>query len=390
MTGKLYYEDSHMTCFSSVVTAVEQRNGETAVVLSATAFFPTGGGQPCDNGWIGDVRIIDTEEENGIIYHYCEGEPPFSAGEKVICRVDAPQRFARMQAHSGEHIVSGVAHNLYGAENVGFHMDGLLMTVDFDKPLTREQIRTIEEKANEVVYQNVPVHAEVYTAEQAAGQQYRSKKELPDDVRIVTVEGVDRCACCAPHVSATGEIGLIKILSCVSHRGGVRITLICGKEAYRDYAGKYDRTLRIAALLAARHDETDLAVESLIAQNKELKNAVFEQKKRLCAYIVSQAPATEGNAVVFADGCDPDELCEISMGMRLKCGCVSVACSGSDGDGYSYAVTCPGVEMNRYAKQINGALNGRGGGRDELIRGRFQAAKAEIESFFETFEVTRP
>ena len=390
MTKKLYYENSHLSEFCSEVKSITTINGKNAVILSSTAFFPTGGGQPCDTGKIAETVISQTEESDGIIYHFFEGEPSFSVDDEVFCVIDYPQRFARMQAHSGEHIVSGMAHNLFGVENVGFHMDGLLMTVDFDKPLTVSQIRKVEEKANEAIYHDVSVHAETYTAEEAAGQRYRSKKEFIDNVRIVTIEGIDRCACCAPHVSHTGEIGLVKILSCVSHRGGVRITLICGKEAYRDYVCKYDQTLRIAALLAAKHSETDLAVLSLIEQNKELKYAVYEQKKRLCAYIVSQSASVDGNAVVFADNCDLDELCEISIGMQKKCGGVSVACSGNDSDGYSYAVTCPGVEMNRFVKQINGALNGRGGGRDELIRGRFQTTKAEIKRFFDTFGVKRP
>ena len=390
MTEKLYYADSHLAQFSSVVTALTEWDGRRAVALAATAFFPTGGGQACDTGSVGTARVIQTEEIDGTVWHFFEGEPSFSVGDTVTGEIDFPQRFARMQAHSGEHIVSGVAHNLFGAENVGFHMDGLLMTVDFDRPLSREQITLIEEKANEVVWQNRPVHAEICSPEQLACLDYRSKKEFDGDVRIVTIDGVDRCACCAPHVSFTGEIGLIKILSCISHRGGVRITLICGEEAYRDYAEKYDHTLKIASLLAAKHNETDTAVEALIAQNKELKNAVFAQKKRLCAYLVSRTPAAEGNAVVFAEDCDMDELCEISLGMLDKCGGVSVACAGNDENGYSYVITCRGVVMNRYARQINGALNGRGGGRDEMIRGSFKATKTEIESYFQRYEVEKP
>ena len=390
MTEKLYYADSHLARFPAVVTAMAERDGRRAVALSATAFFPTGGGQACDTGRIGNTTVVQAEEIDGTVWHFFEGEPSFSVGDTVTGEIDFPQRFARMQAHSGEHIVSGVAHNLFGAENVGFHMDGLLMTVDFDRPLSGEQIALIEEKANEVVWQNRPVHAEICSPEKLAGLDFRSKKEFDGDVRIVTIDGVDRCACCAPHVAFTGEIGLIKILSCVSHRGGVRLTLICGGEAYRDYAEKYDHTLKIAASLAAKHSETDRAVEALIAQNKELKNAVFAQKKRLCAYIVSRTPAAEGNAVVFAEDCDMDELCEISLGMLERCGGVSVACSGSDETGYSYAITCRGVVMNRYAKAVNGALNGRGGGRDEMIRGSFRAKRAEIEAYFQTFEVEKP
>lgn len=390
MTEKLYFRDSHLAQFCSTVERIEQIDGENVVVLSATAFFPTGGGQPCDTGRIGMTEVYRTEEIDKTIYHFIKGEPSFSVGEKVTGEIDFSQRFARMQAHSGEHIVSGVAHTLFDAENVGFHMDGLLMTVDFDRPLTKEQIAQIENKANEIVWENRVIHAEIYSPEKLKGIEYRSKKTFDEDVRIVTIEGVDLCACCAPHVSRTGEIGVIKVLSCISHRGGVRITLICGQAAYRDYVDKYDQTLHIASMLAAKHCETDTAVEALVVQNKELKNAVFGQKKRLCAYIVSQSPVVAGNAVIFADGCDMDELCEISLGMLEKCGGVSVACSGSDANGYTYVITCQGVEMNRYARQINAALNGRGGGRDAMIRGSFKTTKYEITSYFQTFEVKEP
>lgn len=388
MTEKLYYNDSHLAAFESTVENILQREGRYAVVLASTAFFPTGGGQPCDVGRIGDASVVQVEEEDGIIWHYCASAPGVSVGDTVSCEIDYSLRFARMQAHSGEHIVSGAAHGLFGAQNVGFHMDGLLMTVDFDLPLTKEQIDRIEARANEFVYADVPVEAHIYTKEEAAGIDYRSKKEFAGDVRIVTIGDMDRCACCAPHVTRTGEIGLIKILSCVSHRGGVRITLICGREAYGDYCSKYRQTLRIASLLAAKHDETDQAVEALIEQNKALKNAVFEQKRRLCAYIVSRMEPTEGNAVLFAPGCDMDELGEIAAGMAEKCCGVCVACAGTDETGYSYAALCRGEEMSRYAKTINAALNGRGGGRGEMIRGSFRAARADIEQYFRIFEVT--
>ncbi len=169
MTEKLYYRDSHLAAFESTVEEIVQREGRYAVVLVATAFFPTGGGQPCDVGRLGDTAVVQVEEEDGIVYHYCDGKPGFSVGDVVTGQIDFSLRFARMQAHSGEHIVSGAAHGMFGAENVGFHMDGLLMTVDFDIPLTKEQIDRIEARANEVIYADVPVEAHVYTQEEAAG-----------------------------------------------------------------------------------------------------------------------------------------------------------------------------------------------------------------------------
>ena len=387
MTEKLYYKDSFQSFFEAVVEEIGMIDGRLAVVLNGTAFFPMGGGQECDTGFIGSTAVCETLEKDGIIYHFIEGEPTFSVGDTVACRIDFEQRFARMQAHSGEHIVSGIAHTLFGAENVGFHMEGLLMTVDFDVVLSKEDIAVLEKKANECVYADVKINTGIYSPAELADVDYRSKKDFDSDIRIVEIEGVDKCACCAPHVTRTGMIGIIKILSCVSHRGGVRLTLICGQEAYRDYADCFARNLRISSLLAAKHEETDIAVEGLLAQIKELKTAVVEQKKRLCAYIAASQPAADGNAVVFTEDCDVDELCEISLAVTEKCGGVSVACSGDDTNGYTYVITLKNGVMNQYAKQINAALNGRGGGRDEMIRGFFRASKKEISDYFEEFEV---
>lgn len=388
MTEKLYYADSHLSVFTAKVLACEQVKTGWQVVLDRTAFFPEGGGQSADTGTLGGVRVLDAHERGGEVVHLCGA--PLTVGENVEGRLDFEQRLRRMQNHSGEHIVSGLVHGRFGFDNVGFHMGEDCMTIDFSGELSPDELTEIELNANETVRADLPIRAWVPGEAELAALDYRSKKELSGQVRIVEIPGIDRCACCAPHVSRTGEIGLIKILSCVSHRGGVRITLICGAEAYADYCDKYRQTLHIAALTASRHSETDQAVEALIAQNKELKNEIYSQKKRLCACIAAHAQASDGNLVVFAEGCDPEELCEIALLLAEKAAGAAVACSGNDDNGYTYAVYCRGAAMNRYAKAVNAALNGRGGGRDELIRGSFRATRSEIETFFRTFEVERP
>lgn len=387
MTEKLYYISSAIYTFESPVVSVTVRDGRMAVVLERTAFFPTGGGQPYDEGTLNGFPVDEVLEEDGEIFHYFRKPVPLAEGETVCGVIDRELRIARMQAHSGEHIVSGTAHTLYGVENVGFHMDGLLMTVDFDKPLTKEDIDRIEWEANRRIYEDLPIHAEIFSPEEAGNIEYRSKKEFESDIRIVTIEGVDRCACCAPHVSRTGEVGLIKILSCISHRGGVRITLICGSEALADYRVKYDNTLRTAALMAVKHNEIFEGVQMLYSQINELKSALAAEREKFCAAVVDSRENTEGNSVVFGEELSLEEMRSISLGMLGKCGGMSVVCSGNDGKGYSYVITRRNTVMNRYAKEINAALAGRGGGRDEMIQGSFKAARTDIENFFKDYTV---
>ena len=197
MTEKLYYSESFITEFCATIVGIESVNNKTAIILDKTAFFPEGGGQPADTGYIENIFIHDVIERNGKIYHFTDKDVTLSQGSPVFCKINADKRFMRMQAHSGEHIVSGIAHKLFGAENVGFHMDDTLMTVDFNIPFTKEQLQIIEEKANECIYKNERINTFIVTAEQAQNYEYRSKLEFTDEIRLVEIENTDLCACCA-------------------------------------------------------------------------------------------------------------------------------------------------------------------------------------------------
>lgn len=386
MTEKLYYADSHLFGFDARVEEIITDNGRKAVVLDRTAFFPEGGGQPADRGNIESVSICDVQEKDGKILHYTESDVPFAVGDTVSCRLDEETRFARMQAHSGEHIVSGVAHDLFGAENVGFHMIDLIMTVDLDKPLTKEEIVRIEKEANKAVYRNVAIHAEIIEPEQLKTLQYRSKLDLKENVRIVTIEGIDKCACCAPHVSRTGEIGLIKILSAVSHRGGVRLTLVCGMKAYEDYRTKHDDIMRISDTLKAPNNETPAAVGELLDRIAEGKHKADALRQKMYDFICGSINCSPNNIVVFIPGLVPDELRELADLCKQKTSKIFAVFSGNDADGYAFAVSSDTVKLKSLSRDINMRLAARGGGRDEMLQGRASASEREIRKFFEEIE----
>ena len=386
-TIRLYEKDGLCFLFSATVTDVCEHNGKIAAVLDRTAFFPEGGGQPADEGTLGNVHVFDVREENGIIYHYLEKTPVFQPGDTVNGAVDADMRFPRMQAHTGEHLVSGLAHSLYGAENVGFHMDGVVMTVDFDRYLDKDQLAAVEKEANACIWKDLSVTACNLSEEGDHPLPYRSKLDSIKDPRIVTISGVDRCACCAPHLPSTGRIGLIKILSSIRHRGGVRLTLICGQTAYFDYIQKYDQITVICEALALKQYEAADTVLKLIEKDKEYKHLVSVQNDRLIAAVADTVPYSDKNYVLFLDGYDTDELRKLSCICKEKCEGVFIALSGDEHSGYRFSMSAKNGDLRSHLGIFKNALQAGGGGQANLIQGLMRASKSEILSFFEAYQL---
>ncbi|MBR5410786.1 MAG: alanyl-tRNA editing protein [Clostridia bacterium] len=386
MTELLYLQDAYLRENEAVVLEVTEK----AIVVDRTCFFPEGGGQPGDPGTINDVKIKDVKLENGVALHIYEGaRPAFAPGDRVVCRIDWDARFARMQAHGAEHIVSGLAYSRFGCANVGFHMDpDGLMAVDFDVFLSDEQLSSIEYEANACVWRDHAIIAKIYSNAEAANVFYRSKLEFLEDPRIVTIENVDSCACCAPHLSSTGQIGVIKILSSMRHRGGVRLTLAAGKGAYLDYALKHAIAASVGQALAVRPTETEAAVFALIDRNKELSYEKNAQLTRLLTYMKDETPLSDAHLVRFLPSLNVEELKTAVMIFREKTNGVCVVLSGDDEQGYYFAMSSVRYDVKTFSREVTSALNGSGGGRYDVVQGRLKADRETIERFFRDFEVT--
>ena len=378
MTEKLYDKDSHLKEFTGTVLSCEKTGENYTVTLDRTAFFPEGGGQQSDRGYIGDAYISDVQIKNGEILHFAD--KPLSVGQAYDCKLDFDFRFRNMQNHSGEHIISGIVHRLYGFNNVGFHL-GAEMTMDFDGELTRRQLDEIEDLANKAVYENLPVKAYYPTDEELKSLDYRSKLDLKEDVRIVEIKGVDVCACCAPHVKATGEIGIIKILDFEKYKGGVRLIVKCGADALRDYREKYKNVLEISNLLSAKQFEVSVAVVRLNEQLSAEKAAAAALKKRLIAEKAAGfAPDTDKTAV-FENGLDIKELQLLADALCKKAGGIRGAFSGADG-AFSFAICGEETALGEFFAKFKAAFNTRGGGRNGIRQGTVCADRAEIEGLF--------
>ena len=385
MTRKLYDLDSHRRDFSATVLRCDPDGARYAVVLDQTVFFPEGGGQPADTGVLGGARVLDVQLLPDAIVHYTDA--PLAPSAQVRGQIDWPQRFRRMQSHSGEHIISGLIHKEYGFDNVGFHLGEDAITMDYSGELTWTQLMHIEQLANEAVYRNVPIRTEYPAPEQLAHMEYRSKLDLKEDIRIVTVEGYDVCACCAPHVAHTGEIGVIKIFTAERHRGGVRVTLLCGMDALDDYRRRQDSAAEISQLLSVPRGEIAPAVRRILDEQARLKERFAETSRELVTARAAAQSFTDGNICVFDSTLDDIALRELVNLLMEKCTGFAAAFSGSDEAGYKYIIGSRHIDLRKAARDINAAIGGRGGGRPEMIQGSTSETKEIIQKFVENVHV---
>lgn len=380
MIERLYYIDSHIHEFEAEVQSCTKDKKGWIITMDKTAFFPEGGGQLGDTGFIAEARVFDTQEKGGEVFHYADRE--LEAGRRVHCVLNYEQRLRRMQNHSGEHIVSGITHNLFGYNNVGFHMGEDFMTVDFDGELSKEQILRIETLANEVVRDNVRIKVWFPEPEELGKIDYRSKLELTHDVRIVDIEGVDICACCAPHVSYTGEIGLIKILEAERHRGGMRLSLICGMDALDNCRRIYDCNTAVSVLLSSRREKTAEAVERVLSERDSLKEHAALLSMELIKLKAESYEKTEGNICVFDNTLGEVALRELVNLLMERC-TVAAAFTGSDEKGYRYIIGSKHLDLRKNSSLINAGIGGRGGGKSSMIMGSASEDQQKIKKYIE-------
>lgn len=383
-TERLYYSDSYLKEFDAVVVSCEKLEKGYKVVLDKTAFFPEGGGQKADTGFIGDAKVSDVQEAEDVIYHYVDKELSVSA--EYSCKLDWEQRFLRMQSHSGEHIVSGVVHSLYGYDNVGFHMEEDYVTVDFSGELTREQLDEVEEKTNRYIYENIEIQCFFPNEYEIENLDYRSKLDLKEGVRLVRIGEADLCACCAPHVKRTGEIGVVKILDFMRHRGGVRIVMKSGLKALRDYREKYTSVYDVSVMLSSKQHEIASFVDKKLKENENLQRSFTNFKMQIAENDKENLSYIGDSALFISSFYDLDMMRELAnFGMTRKELCVIF--SGDEQSGFSYVAGSLSFDLMKFAKHFNSALNGRGGGRGTMIQGKVTASKQNILNYFNTLDL---
>ncbi len=379
-TRKLYYQDCHLQAFTGRVESCEPSEKGYRIILDQTAFYPEGGGQACDLGTLGGTQVLDVQEENGCVVHLCSG--PLAEGTLAEGRIDYDRRFDLMQQHSGEHIVSGLIHARWGCHNVGFHIGADVITIDFDGPVPAEALPEIERSANEAVWKNLPVHIWYPAPEELPHVGYRTKRDLPWPVRIVEFPGYDKCACCGVHVANTGEIGLIKLFSCVRFHQGVRMEMACGKRALDYLSAAFDQNRQVSQAFSARILETGAAARRMNeALAAEKYRAVSLQRQVFAAIADSCRGMTD--VCRFEENLDAGLVRELADAIAEKCsGVAAVFCPV--GEAVSFClVTRSSRDLRPLGKELTAAFAGRGGGKSNFQQGSLQGSPADIRAFFE-------
>ncbi len=373
-TEKLYDKDPYLTQFTAQVLSCTPEKEGYAVVLDRTAFYPEGGGQGWDVGTLGQAKVFAVTCREDTVIHHCSA--PLTG--QVAGKIDWPRRFDFMQQHSGEHLVSGCVHRLLGLDNVGFHLGADVVTIDFNGPISPQALEQIEREANQAVWANRETQILLPTPEQLPQLTYRSKKALTGQVRIVRFPGVDDCACCGTHVARTGEIGLVKLLSCVKFRSGVRLEMICGQRAYEYLAQIYGQNQTVSGLLSVPPLSTGQGAAQLCQRLSQAKqNAALWQRR--CFSAVAQGLRGKENVLVLTEQCEHLHL--LAQAVQEACGGRCAVFAQGD-NGWRYAIAQAEGDLRPLARQLGDALGGRGGGKPQLIQGAVSAEEAKILHFF--------
>lgn len=376
---KLFEANPYLTTFTATVLSCAQGKKGWDVVLDQTAFYPEGGGQPYDTGILGGVPVLEVHEREGHVVHTCGA--PLEVGVSVEGAIDWVRRFDLMQHHSGEHIVSGIAHAKWGCDNVGFHMGADVITIDLNAELDEGQLRELEREANRYIWEDHPIRITFPSPGELAVLDYRSKKELSGRVRIVSFPGADTCACCGTHVNTSGQVGLVKLLSMQKFREGVRIELVCGGRALDYLSRTLEQNHQVSNLLSAKVFETGAAVQRLLEENTALKSRILTMEDHRFAALARQHTGV-GDVLLLEEGLSPDGLRRLCDQVLQVCGGRCACFSGSDGQGYKYAMGQKDGDLRPLNKEMNQALNGRGGGKPGFVQGSVQASRDAIEAFF--------
>lgn len=378
MTDKLYETDSYAQTFTATVTACTPVAGGFAVVLDRTAFFPEGGGQPFDIGRLGNARVLAVHTDGETITHTTDAPLPVGAAVEGV--LDWDRRLDAMQQHTGEHILSGTLHRLYGAENVGFHIGSPYVRMDTSIPLTAEQLAEAEAQANAAVRADTSVRCYVPDPDTLAHTEYRSKKELEGPVRLVEAGG-DRCACCGTHLARTGEVGLIKIVSSQHYKGGMRLAVACGQRAYDAVATGWADAEAAGRRLSAPVGSLEAAVTRLQGGEAQLKQRLADLQNALATACAAAAKPSVP-CTLWAAGADGDGLRRIALAVAAETGAVCCALAPG-GQGLAYALAAaPAGDVRSLCKALNQAFDGRGGGKPTFCQGSLaRGSEAEIHAF---------
>ncbi len=373
--NSLYYKDGYIKEFEAIVKDCIEEDKKIKIILDNTAFYPEGGGQPSDTGFIDDIKVLKVEEKENKIYHIVDKK--ISIGKKVFCKINFEERFQNMQNHTAEHIVSGIICKKYNTSNVGFHIGKDFVTMDFKISLSEKQLREVECMANNAIYENIEVISKIYSPEEIKNIDYRSKIELKEEVRLVKIDGYDICACCGVHVKRTGEIGIIKLLKSERYKSGIRIYMLAGKQALENYNIVYNQISSISSSLSLKLDEVEDGVLNLIKEIDELKKDKNNLKNMLFENEINSMENKE-NIILVKDDLDMKDMKNYCLKLKKKASkTVGVICNGR------FLMMSDTVDLKEKFEKLKENLDIKGGGNSLLIQGQINESPNKLVEMME-------
>ena len=375
--NSLYYKDGYLKEFEAVVKECIEEDKKIKIILDNTAFYPEGGGQPSDTGFIDNVRVLKVEEKENEIYHIVDKK--INVGKKVFCKINFEERFQNMQNHTAEHIVSGIICKKYNTSNVGFHIGKDFVTLDFKITLSEKQLREIESMANNDIYENIEVISKIYTPEEIKSINYRSKIELKEEVRLVKINKYDICACCGVHVKRTGEIGIIKLLKSEKYKSGIRIYMLAGKQALENYNMVYNQISKISSVLSLKLDEVEEGVSNLIKEIEKLK----KDKNNLTDILFENEinnMETKESIILIKNDLNMKDMKNYCLKLKKKTTKIAgIICNGR------FLIMSDNVNLKEKFEVLKENLDIKGGGNALLIQGQINESPYKLIELLEKY-----
>lgn len=378
VTKKLYYENSYLKEIKSNVLDIIERDGKILAILDQTIFYPAGGGQPSDTGYLDDAAVVDVTEKDGVIYHELSEMPKEIYG---ISKLDFHTRFDHMQQHSGEHILSGVILSLFGGANKGFHMGEKYVTIDIDlKDMTEDMIEAAEKETNKHIYSNDKVEKIFTDIDNIANYPIRKQISAEDDIRVIRMGEADCCACCGTHVDYLGEIGIVKVLKTEAYKGMTRIYFVCGRRALKDYAQKSDIVKNLKSMLSSEDELITEKVQKLKEDIASFKKETDVQKKKYAELLLKANTSDTENLFLHMDDIDSVTAGYIIGAAQDRSKNIVIA-SGED-DKIIASTSDDTIDLGSFFKQNIKMFNARGGGSKSRAQAGF-SSKEDLLGFFD-------
>lgn len=380
MTNKLYYEDPYLTTFTASIIKKEPEY----VIISETAFYPTGGGQPCDIGSLNDISVVNVEIIDGEIRHFL-AEPLDSQSIEVKGSINWMRRFDHMQQHAGQHILSAAFAELFQMQTVSFHLGKETATIDLDTTeVTEEQLKKVEELANQIILENRAIETKWVTEDELTQYKLRKATSIKEDIRLVIIPDFDYNACGGTHPSSTGQVGSIKILQTEKQKRHIRVEFVCGKRVLTQLDRKQNVLLNLISRLSSPEEKLVDTANNLLHTNKNLEKLLNEHKQELLKFEAKELLKQSINDIVgvtFENRTiqDLQRLARFLVEESPSSLCVLV----SHNEEKLQIVTARGTNREESMKalllQLLPLINGKGGGNDTLAQGGGEAALSSTE-----------